>query len=268
MQAYLYLVTTFLQNFLSAGQDGLRLIATAVLPVLFPFFVLTTLILNLTKSTKPWLVTLLSYLSGYPNGARLTQSLYLQNRLNLQQAQQLSIITSTPSPIFVIATAGVVLLRNLKLGCIIFICSIFGALINGWLWKPRQTNLLKQNHLPLKPNATASTHFFQNLSNALTSSTNAIINVCGVILFFYICARLIKLPPILAGLLEMTTGVAVTTNPYLVQFFVTFGGFSVAMQQQVFLQSFKVKFSSYLAYKITHGILACGLLALYLLFLN
>ncbi len=266
MQAYLYLVTAFLQNFLNAGQDGLQLIATAVLPVLFPFFVLTTLILNLTKSTQPWLVTLLSYMSGYPNGARLTQALYLQDRLSLQQARHLSIITSTPSPVFVIATAGVVLLRNLKLGCMIFICSIVSALINGWLWKSKHANLNQQN--ALKTNTMESTHFLQNLSNALTSATNAIINVCGVILFFYICARLIKMPPVLAGLLEMTTGVAATTNPFLVQFFVAFGGFSVAMQQQVFLQSFKIKFGSYFAYKLTHGILACALLALYLLFLN
>ena len=261
-------MTAFLQNFLNAGQDGLQLIATAVLPVLFPFFVITTLIINLTKSAQPWLVTLLSYISGYPNGARLTQSLYLENRLNLQQAQQLSIITSTPSPIFVIATTGIVLLRNLKLGCIIFLCSILSALINGWLWKPQQTNSPKQIALSLKKEATDSTHFFQNFSNSLNSATNAMVNVCGVILFFYICARLIKLPPLLAGLLEMTTGVATTTNPFLVQFFVTFGGFSVAMQQQVFLQSFKVKFSFYLTYKFTHGILACALLALHLLFLN
>ena len=66
----------------------------------------------------------------------------------------------------------------------------------------------------------------------------------------------------------MTTGVARTTNPFLVQFFVTFGGLSVGMQQQIFMQSFQIKFRTYLAYKTTHAILACALLALYLLFLN
>ena len=52
------------------------------------------------------------------------------------------------------------------------------------------------------------------------------------------------------------------------QFFVTFGGLSVGMQQQIFMQSFQIKFRTYLAYKTTHAILACALLALYLLFLN
>lgn len=259
-------MATFLQDFLAAGQDGLRLIATAVLPVLFPFFVLTTLILNLTASTRPWLVTLLAYCSGYPNGARLTQNLYQQQRLSLSQAQQLCVITSTPSPIFVIATAGTVFLRNTKLGCVIFLCSVMAALLNGCLWNRKHHNI--------KPTPLPATHtskpprFFQAFSDALGKSTSAIVNVCGVVLFFYICAHLCHLPPALAGLLEMTTGVAATTNPLLIQFFVSFGGLSVAMQQQIFMQSFQIKFPTYLAYKTTHGILACALLSLYLLFLN
>ncbi len=259
-------MTTFLQNFLVAGQDGLHLIATAVLPVLFPFFVLTTLILNLTTATRPWLVAALAYCSGYPNGARLTQNLYLQHRIDLPQAQQLSIITSTPSPIFVIATAGTVFLQNTTLGCMIFLCAVIAALLNGHLWSPNRSTVKPQTKPTVTP--TQAPHFFQAFSDALANATTAIVNVCGVVLFFYITARLLHLPPVLAGLLEMTTGVASTTNPLLVQFFVTFGGLSVAMQQQIFMQSFHVKFWKYLAYKITHAIIACGLLSLYLLFLN
>lgn len=260
-------MATFLQDFLTAGQDGLHLIATAVLPVLFPFFVLTTLILNLTASTRPWLVTLLAYCSGYPNGARLTQNLYRQQKIDLTQAQHLCIITSTPSPIFVIATAGTVFLHDTKLGCVIFLCSIIAAMLNGFLWKQRR-HKANTTPLPPTPHTTQPPRFFQAFSDALASSTTAIVNVCGVVLFFYICARLCHLPPVLAGLLEMTTGVAATTNPLLIQFFVSFGGLSVAMQQQIFMQSFQIKFPTYLAYKTTHGILACALLSLYCLFLN
>ncbi len=264
MQAYLYLVVTFFQNFLTIGQDGLHLIATAVLPVLFPFFVLTSLILDLTQTTKSWTVCLLAYCSGYPNGARLTQNLYTQKRINLCQAQQLLIMTSTPSPFFVIATVGMVFLKNIKLGCIIFLCTVISALINGWLWRPRYNSNFAQQTIPMPK---TPGNFFTLFSNALSSATTAIINVCGVVLFFYIVTHLLRLPTFLSGLLEMTTGVAATTNPFLVQFFVTFGGISVAMQQQIFMQNFHFKFYTYLAYKLTHAILACGLLSLYL-FLN
>ncbi len=258
-------MTSFLQNFLSIGQDGLHIIATAVLPVLFPFFVLTSLILSLCHVTHPWLVTTLAYCSGYPNGARLTQTLYEQNQINLSQAKHLLITTSTPSPMFVIATAGMIFLHDVKLGCVIFLCTIISALLNGLLWQAKRFQS-HPNNLPVKTKQLK--HFFTAFSDALTSATAAIVNVCGIVLFFYIFTHLIRLPVILTGLLEMTTGVATTTNPYLIQFFVTFGGLSVAMQQQLFMQNFHIKFRTYLAYKITHAILACSLLALYLLFLD
>lgn len=265
MQAYLYLVTTFFQNFLTIGQDGLQLMATAVLPVLFPFFVLTSLILNLTTTAKPWLVCVLAYCSGYPNGARLTKNLYEQQRIALPQAQQLLITTSTPSPVFTIATAGMIFLHDLKLGCVIFLCAVISAIINGWIW--RQPTNKFQSPIP-KPLINHHTSFFSAFSEALTNATSAIINVCGVVLFFYIITKLLCLPPFLSGLLEMTTGVAATINPFLIQFFVTFGGLSVAMQQQIFMQNFHIKFSTYLVYKCTHAIIACALLACYLLLTN
>jgi len=258
-------VNNLLQHFLTAGQDGLHLIATAVLPVLFPFFVLTSLILNLTKNARSWLVILLSYFSGYPNGARLTQDLYSRHQINLKQAQTLLIITSTPSPIFVIATAGMIFLKDIKLGCVIFICSILSALLNGWLWRPKYN--LETKHLNTAY-PTVTTSFIDSFSNAISSATNSIINVCGIILFFYITTRMLYLTPILSGILEMTSGVAKTTNPILIQFFVTFGGLSVAMQQQIFMKNFQVKFYTFLTYKTTHALIACALITIYLLFFN
>lgn len=257
-------VTEFFQHFLTVGQDGLRLIATAVLPVLFPFFVLTSLILGLLNTAQPWLVAGLAYCSGYPNGARLTQQLYRDGRINLTTAKCLLITTATPSPMFVIATAGMVFLHDLKLGCVIFLCSVVSAIFNGWLWC--SPNKLRRPQLPVQPRTRANC--FTVFSNALGTATTAIVNVCGVVLFFYIFTHTFKMPIFISGLLEMTTGVAGTTNPLLVQFFVTFGGLSVAMQQQLFMQDFGIKFQTYVAYKLTHAILACGLLSLYLLFLN
>ena len=257
-------MNVFLQNFLSAGQDGLHLIATAVLPVLFPFFVLTSLILNLVNNPRPWLVVLLSYFSGYPNGARLTQTLYTRQQIGLEQARTLSVVTSTPSPIFVIATAGAIILKDVQLGCVIFICAVLSALINGWVWHTK-TDAPHTIQTLTRPKAPS---FFETFSHAFSSATSAIINVCGIVLFFYIATSLFKMTPILTGILEMTSGVAKTTNPILIQFLVTFGGFSVAMQQQLFMQSFQIKLRTYLFYKTTHALLACALLTLYLLLFN
>ncbi len=255
----------FLQNFLTVGRDGLQLLATAVLPVLFPFFVLTSLILNLTDTARPWLVCTLAYCSGYPNGARLTQNLYAEQRIDLTTAKRLLVATATPSPMFVIATTGLVFLHNLQLGCVIFLCAVIGAIINGRMWYPHH----KPQNVPIQtiPHLTHKS-FSTAFSTALTSATTAIINVCGVVLFFYIFTHTLHFPVFVSGLLEMTTGTAATINPFLIQFFVTFGGLSVAMQQQLFMQNLGIKFGTYLAYKLTHAVIACGLFSLYWLFLN
>lgn len=255
------IMDAIISNFLAAGQAGLVLLGRAVLPVLFPFFVLTSLILQLVPVKRPWVVAGLAYLSGYPNGARLTKELYEQKIITTAEARHLAIITATPSPFFLIATVGTLFLGDTGLGVIIFLCAVVAALINGWLWRTQFTPHNKNQivtTLPTKP-----TKFLSALNQALSTSTSAILNVCGVVLFFYLLAQLLHLPPFLAGILEMTTGVASTTNPFFIEFFVCFGGLSVAMQNLLFMHHWQSSMWHYFAYKLTHAILACGLFSIY-----
>lgn len=256
-------MTAILTTFLAAGQEALGLIGRAVLPVLFPFFVLTTLILNLSRTNNKYVVAGLAYFSGYPNGTRLAKLLYERGDLTAAAARHLSILTSTPSPIFIIATVGTIFLQSTRTGLAIFFCAVGGAIINSLIWRPGQTTPSPITNLPKPPPPPS---FLKAFNDAVYSATSAIINVCGIILFFFILTKLLHLPAALAGLLEMTTGVAQTTNPLLIQFLVCFGGLSVAVQNLLFAESFHLKFGYYLAYKFTHGVLACGLLTLYLLF--
>lgn len=256
-------MATILPTFLAAGQAGLALIGRAVLPVLFPFFVLTSLILNLTPTRNRWLIAGLAYFSGYPNGTRLTKNLYDQGLLSVREAHHLCILTSTPSPFFLIATVGTLFLQNTGYGFLIFICAVIAAIINAWLWRPAPHH--EQAVSPTTP-LSPRMSFFTAFSQALTSATSAILNVCGVILFFYILAQMLHLPAWLAGILEMTTGVAGTTNLLLIEFLVCLGGLSVALQNFLFTDKLQIKFGYYLGYKLTHAVIACGLLAICLFF--
>lgn len=248
----------FLLTFLAAGQAALDLIGRAVLPVLFPFFVITGLIINLTNTSNKFVVAGLAYLSGYPNGTRLTKLLYDKGLITPAAAQHLSVLTSTPSPIFVVATVGTIFLQNTLLGIVIFLCAVLGAVINSWLWRPPRTT---QHLVAVTTKTTTRPNFFAAFNQAMANATAAIINVCGVVLFFFVLTKLLHLPVFLTGLLEMTTGVAATLNPLLIEFFVCFGGLSVAIQNLLFAESFHLKFSTYLGYKLTHAVIACGLLA-------
>lgn len=247
----------FFQAILSAGQSGLALLGRAVLPVLFPFFVLTSLIINFIPTKQLWVTILVSHLSGYPNGTRLAKTLHEQQRITTATAQHLTVLTSTPSPMFVIATVGTLFLGSTTCGVLIFICAVGGALLNGLLWRPTK----HQHTQPIQP-ISPPTNFLSAFSQALSSSTSAILNVCGVVFFFYFIAQILHLPAFLSGLLEMTTGTTATSNLILIEFFVSFGGLSVAMQNMLFIGNFNLRFGHYLAFKFTHAIFACALLAI------
>ena len=205
------IVEQFFQAILNAGQSGLALLGRAVLPVLFPFFVLTSLIINLIPTKHLWVTILISHLSGYPNGTRLAKTLHEQHRITTATAQHLTVLTSTPSPMFVIATVGTLFLGSAQCGVLLFICAVGGALLNGLVWRPTKHQLTQPIQSILPPPNLLST-----FNQALNSSTSAILNVCGVVFFFYFIAQILHLPVFLSGLLEMTTGTAATRNLILI----------------------------------------------------
>jgi hypothetical protein len=259
--------------FISAGAGGLDLIYRAVLPILFPFFFLSSFITNLSAGNSRqsgFTVVLLSYFSGYPNGARLVGELYNRGEISAEQAQTLCVYTATASPIFVIVSVGTVLLKNTGLGVMIFTAMILGTVINGLIWQKKTPKT--------QPNIAADykkSEFsvLKNFNSAVSSSVGAILNVCGIILIFYIFVSVISAPPVISGLIEMTTGAAQAAAmrrppeflAIIVCFAVSFGGISVAMQNFVFTRDYNVPPSLYFMYKTTHAIISTAILSVILM---
>jgi hypothetical protein len=259
--------------FVSAGTTGLKLIYSAVLPILFPFFFLSSFIINMSVGNNKQsliAVILLSYFSGYPNGARLVGGLYNRGEISVPQAQGLCIYTATASPIFVIVSVGTIMLKSTGLGVLIFISMIVGAIINGLMWQRKTArtppkSIIKDKKLEFS--------ILQNFNSAISSSVTAILNVCGIILIFYIFVAIISLPPVVSGFVEMTTGasqVAILryTPEFLatiICFIVSFGGFSVAMQNFIWARDYGISPLYYFSYKITHAIISTAILSAILL---
>jgi flagellar biosynthesis protein FlhB len=263
-----------LQSFTAAGTEGLTLIYRAVLPILFPFFFITSFIINLTADNdKNSIISavILSLFSGYPNGARLVAELYNKDKITQEQARHICTYTSTASPIFVIASVGTVMLKNSLLGVLIFTAMLLGAFVNGVIWRPRRIAPHKQQITICIKHAPQPV--LKCFNDALRSSVTAILNVCGVILIFYIFVSIMNFPPAVSGIVEMTTGASqVSASQLPVKFAaeiiccaVSFGGLSVAAQGFIFMKDFRMMPAYYFAYKITHAIFSTGILSLMLL---
>lgn len=278
---------------ISSFWDGTKIWATKVLPALLPFFLLTRLlsdtpiIKQIGKIFSPvtrklygvggvsGYIYLMSIISGYPVGAKLTADLYAQGEISSGQAETITSFTSTSGPLFIIGTVAIGMYNSQTIGFIILISHLLGTIINGLLYRNKQSQAIK-----ITSNIQTNT-----LSSNMSSSISSIMIVGGFIAIFYMFLQILlhinffapitKLcqllgidksisSSIIAGLIEVTSGCLYLSqlqlSPSLLAilstFLISFGGFSIHAQAYTFLQSFGLSYKKFLLQKITQAILS------------
>ena len=149
---FMTLILLFPSYYMDSARKGLSVFATSVLPALFPFVFLTSI---LTKTgivedvarlfKKPFeklfgvcplgaYVSFSSMVCGYPIGAMTLANLYEVGAITQKDVKALLPISSTVGPIFVLGTVGG-LLGNEIMGVVVLVSHYVATLINGLLWK-------------------------------------------------------------------------------------------------------------------------------------
>lgn len=273
--ATLFLVwpAQFAQSFLR----GIAAWAENVLPVLFPFALLTPFAVRCLPKSKSVSGKLFgieadgifaaSLLCGYPVGAKLVQ----QSGATGSAAQQMCAFCSSAGPIFV-ATVGLRLLQSSNAALVLVVSNVAATFANGKLFA-------RKTQLRFDAGAT------QNFSDALTSSVLALLCVGGLVAMFFVFADMVRwLVPqfcqnaaaaFVLGLFEMTSGIlqlckmcSLRTATVLCCFLSAFGGMCVFAQSMAFLNKAGVKPHVFLLMKTTQGCFATlfgGALSLLLL---
>lgn len=274
--------------------QGIRIWATKVLPSLLPFFLLTKLLsyTNFVTSIGKYLTPVtqklygvggvsgyifaMSIISGYPVGAKLTSDFYKNGVINNTQATIITSFTSTSGPLFILGSVAIGLFHNSTLGIIILISHYLGALINGFIYRRKNSIMV---------NTQTTLHSENFLNDSMTNSISSIMVVGGFIALFYmiisICISCNLFTPvtnllqligintdlsnsIICGLIEVTTGCIYLSNINLsfivkgciLSFLISFGGFSIHAQAYCFLKNFKMSYPLFLLQKFTHAILS------------
>ena len=263
--------------------NGFLLFGKNVLPCLFPFFFLTKLlgesdlIPKLSKKTEKLTkklfrtsgngsyIFLMSIISGYPLGAKLTADFFENKLISKSEAFKISTFTSTSGPLFIIGTVGVTFLKNYTLAIIIFVSHILGAVLNGILYRGYKKN--ETQSLAMKqPNKFM-------LSECMYSAISSILMVGGFIAFFTVLIdavlsfKIFNSPGIkiaVSSLIEVTRGLfelsssslSATLKGTLACIFISFGGFSIHAQAFAFLSKCSVPYYKFFLQKTTHAILS------------
>lgn len=182
---------------------GLRLCCTAVIPTLFPFMVLSELLVRtgggelmgralaapmralFGLSGAGSCAFLLGAVCGFPVGTRAAVMLYDRGLLERSEAERLISFCNYPSSAFMISATGAALWQNRQLGAAMYASVLAAGVIAGIISGiPARCAAKKEGVVPTdmphtvrKPQPTA-------LSDSVTAAATSTLNVCAYVAFF------------------------------------------------------------------------------------
>ena len=276
----LFLLLCFPREMTQGVRDALHVCGTALIPSLFPFFVLCTftvksgladrlgkpaervmrILFRLPGPAAP--AVLLGLCGGYPVGTRMTAQLYEKGALTKTQAERMCLFCVSAGPAFTVGTVGAGLLGSRSAGRVLFFALTLSALTTGLLLRFADTPAAPRV-LPVNRTAGVTRSFCESVADAGES----ILSVCAwVLLFSGVGAAAAKLPEALAVplacLLEVTNGCRMAASHALslplIAAVLGFGGFAVHCQVLPSVSACGVRVSRFLAFRAVHASL-CAL---------
>lgn len=297
---------SFSDSNLIAAQNGLALWATKVLPSLFPFFIATEFLCKtnfayllgklLNKLMKPLfnvpgesaLAIILGTISGYPVGAKVVCNLKHEKVVSKIEAERLIAYTNNSSPLFILATVGVSLFNDKRIGFILLFSHIISATLVAYFFRFWKKEKLDVNFREAKFNSQSLpiklSNFGEILGNSIKSSISNIVSIGGFIVFFSVILSVLNSTGIIqlisnffsifnipqeistafiTGFIELTNGVNLASIAYenyhlfsvlLASFLLGFGGFSVLLQVYSIISKEHISIKPYFYGKLLQGL--------------
>lgn len=190
---------------MSGVLSGLTLCYSTIIPSLFPFLVVSQLLLQSpvadylgvallpytrllgVRSRKAPSAVLCGMLGGFAIGAKSIDTLYKQHEITAQQAEQLLICTIGSSPAFITGSVGLTMLGNAKSGLFLLIAQLSASLLIGLCFRKKTP----PNTRTVPVTQTKQTQSFTDVIAGAVTTTSLL---CGYIAFFSFFTAIL-LPP-------------------------------------------------------------------------
>ena len=277
-------------------KKGLSLCASSVIPSLFPFMVISEIIVSSGVGVrisrlfaKPMrylfgvseagaAAYILGAVCGFPIGAKTAVSMYDKGIMTKPEVERLMTFCNNPGSAFVISAIGISLLGNKKIGILLYMCVILSSVIVGMLgkyfWRDRKKSFLQTPMLiPCQFNV-------KTLTSAVSSSALSMLTVCAYVTFFSALVGCLgslllrfSLPDeVLAcifGFFELSSGVGTAAelgNPLratlLCALFSGWSGLSVHFQIMTVCSSHNISCKPYIIAKAAQSVICAALMML------
>ncbi|MEG0546964.1 MAG: hypothetical protein RR552_07260 [Oscillospiraceae bacterium] len=265
-----------------AVRQSISLCAEIVIPSLFPFMIISSFIIKsgiselLGKLFNPLTrfafrlpgesagAIIMSFVGGYPIGAKMTAELLKEGKITINQAQRMNIFCLNAGPAFVIGSVGTIMLGSTKAGVILYFSNVISSLILGVLTIVLDDKTLildkKKEKLAIKSPITA-------FVNSVADSGQTMLMICSWVLIFASICSLVgtifansTMSVSIKCILEVTNGVAAAAKILplpAVCAILSFGGICVHCQVFSFIRTSGLKLKYfYTARCISAGISA------------
>jgi len=253
--------------------NGILLCGKVVIPSLFPF---TACVLFITKSgiisrfnmldritekifglsSYFFFLVLLSFLGGYPIGAKLLNEASNNKNISPEKAGKMLNYCVNAGPAFIVGAVGSGILGSKEIGYILLISHLLSSVIFIFILKDRKA--VYNNTVPKTPS------FSDCFVESVASAADVCIKICGFVMFFSVITAYIEafsyLSPalkIFPFILEITTAIPKTNNIYLISFLLSFSGICVWCQIIALSKNIKINFISFVFLRLLHGGLSC-----------
>jgi len=202
---------------MEAMRDGIKLCGNVILPSLFPFFVLSSLVVELGMSRylgrllEPVMAPLfyvngncaaalaLGFVGGYPVGARTAIQIYENGQCSRTEAERMLAFCNNSGPAFILGVVGAGVFGNGMAGLLLYLTHLMASLCVGVLFRFYKPGDRPQTRRARTAQFQASS-FPKAIINSVTGSLQSTLNICAFILFFTVCLRILAYAGILRTL--------------------------------------------------------------------
>ena len=282
-----------------AMSDGLALCVNRVIPTLFPFMVISELIVGSGAIRLPGRLlsapfrrlfgisgqggcaVLLGFLCGFPIGAKSALSLYRNGEIKQGELEHLLTFCNVPSSAFLISSVGVSLFQSSGFGLLLYAITLLSALLIGFFG-----GLLRRWKKEASASAEAMRDSFSShgrrkgvaaFTEAVTASALSMLYVCAFVIFFSAFTGTLEhllssvslprtLSALCVGFFELTGGTAraALCSPraaaYLCAVFAGWSGLSVHFQIMSLSDGMPISFRPYFLSKLLQSAMNAVLL--------
>lgn len=254
---------------------GLKISSNIIIPSLFPFCVICLFIvksdclrfienfispfsLKLFKLTSnEFFVMIMSFIGGYPVGAKLINNLYKNNQIDKSTATVMMCYCVNAGPAFIIIAVGNCILNSRILGNVLLVSHITGSIIIAFVC--RFFIKIKSENIIIKKNiSSVSDIFVESTADACTT----VISICSFVVLFNVVINVINnlnipfFKKIIIPLLEITSGIMSCKNIYVISMLLAWGGICVHFQLFSAAKGLKINKLYFYISRIAHSLLS------------